>query len=74
VTLARQWQLLKHALDTISIDEGIQIDRSSEQKAKADSSKTEMRQSTSKVQVERFQIGLKQAVAIVSIDEGMQRH
>jgi hypothetical protein len=56
----------------VSIDDGMQIDRSDEQFANADSPSFEILQSLSNVKIERFVHLKKQELEMLSIDEGMQ--
>jgi hypothetical protein len=62
----------KQDFEIVSIDEGMQIDRSAEQPANANSPRFESREPRSKVKSERFSQSQKQDLEIVSIDEGMQ--
>jgi hypothetical protein len=65
-------QLEKQLSEMVSIDEGIQIDRSDEQCANADSPSVETLQQLSNVKIERFLQLEKQSSAMVVIDEGIQ--
>jgi hypothetical protein len=56
----------------VSIDEGMQIDRSDEQFENAESPRCESRQLGSNVKTESLLQPRKQDLEIVSIDEGMQ--
>jgi hypothetical protein len=63
---------LKHELEKVSTEEGIQIDSSDSHSANAASPKIETLQPGSNVTFERFVQSLKQDSGIVSMDEGMQ--
>jgi hypothetical protein len=56
----------------VSIDEGIAIDCSDEQKANADLPRLETLQNPSNVKTERFVQSKKQFSEMASIDEGIQ--
>jgi hypothetical protein len=56
----------------VSIDEGIQIDRSDEQVQNADVPRVETLQSLSNVKMERLPQLRKQSLEMISIDEGIQ--
>jgi hypothetical protein len=72
VTSERLAQRAKQALETISMDDGMQIDFNDEQPAKANSPRTEARLSGSNVTANRLVQLSKQALGIISTDEGMQ--
>jgi hypothetical protein len=71
VTVKRPEQSLKQRLEIVSIDEGMQMDRSAEQEDKPRRPKVEMRQPASNVKNGRVSGKLRRA--IVSIDEEIQR-
>jgi hypothetical protein len=62
----------KHSLEIVSIDEGIQIDRTDEQFLNVDSPRIETVQPLSKVNFERFVHFPTQESEIVSVDERIQ--
>jgi hypothetical protein len=70
VTCKRRVQLMKHSLETTSIDEGIQMARSDAQFRRAP--RRETRQPDSNAKCERVRQFPKQGLEIVSIDAGIQ--
>jgi hypothetical protein len=63
---------LKQLSEIVSIDEGIQIDRSDEQNENAYSPRFETLQQLSNVKIERFMQLKKQFLEMISIDAGIQ--
>jgi hypothetical protein len=72
VTFDRFLQSLKQELEIVSIDEGIQIDRSNEHPRKANSRMVEILHPNSNVTVESFWQDRKHDLEILFTDEGMQ--
>jgi hypothetical protein len=72
MTLDRDEQHAKDHLETVSMDEGRQIDRSDEQLQKAPWPSSESLLLPSNVTVKSCAVEAKQSLEMTSIDEGMQ--